>query len=115
MTIVYNFKAENVVKYDQEVYNTFMEAFDMLPLAAVVNNSFFCVHGGISDQFMEVNISLYDRFRKLIKLIDSHKYQRKVRFVTLCGLTQLLKIDKNSMMNLNLMIQECVRFSLGRL
>lgn len=35
-------------KYDQEVYEHFMDVCDSLPLASVINNKFFAVHGGIS-------------------------------------------------------------------
>lgn len=45
------------MKYDQEVYDRFMEVFDALPLACLVNNIFFCVHGGISDQMIKVPIA----------------------------------------------------------
>jgi serine/threonine-protein phosphatase 2B catalytic subunit len=54
MTAQYNFRTECCFKYSQEVYDLMMEAFDLLPLACVVNNSFFCVHGGISDKMMDV-------------------------------------------------------------
>lgn len=59
MTSLYNFKAEVLIKYDQEVYDNFIEMFDMLPIACVINNNYFCVHGGISDEFVNVNILVY--------------------------------------------------------
>ena len=41
---------EGLVKYDQEVYEAVMDMFDQLPLAAVVNKTFLCIHGGISKE-----------------------------------------------------------------
>lgn len=37
-----------VKKYDIDVYDRFLELFCKLPLCALVDNKYFCVHGGIS-------------------------------------------------------------------
>lgn len=47
---------EVLAKYNQSIYDRFMDAFDALPLACLVNKSFFCVHGGISDKMMNVAV-----------------------------------------------------------
>ena len=44
----YGLKAECLKKYNLNVYDLANECFDYLPLAAIVNDSVFCVHGGIS-------------------------------------------------------------------
>ena len=54
MTISYNFMKETVDKYNQDIYERFMGAFDCLPLACIVNKKFFCVHGGISEKLLHV-------------------------------------------------------------
>ncbi|KAK8834109.1 hypothetical protein M9Y10_020843 [Tritrichomonas musculus] len=48
ITTIYGFKNECERFYDANVYNKFMKCFMHLPYAAVVNNSYLCLHGGIS-------------------------------------------------------------------
>lgn len=55
MTSIFNFKKECIYKYDQEVYKEIMTMFDCLSLAAIVNNKFFVVHGGISPELKEIS------------------------------------------------------------
>lgn len=49
-TCFYGFRDECLSKYDETVYDMIIEMFTKLPLAAVVNNTAFCVHGGISSE-----------------------------------------------------------------
>ena len=48
MNKIYGFEGEILHKYDVTVYNLFAEVFCWLPLAAVIQDKVFVVHGGLS-------------------------------------------------------------------
>ncbi len=49
-----NFKNECIQKLSQHYYFWIMDIFDLLPLACVINNSYFCAHGGLPSQITTV-------------------------------------------------------------
>jgi len=51
------------MKYDQSIYDQIMDLFDALPLSALVNNKFLCIHGGISPDIKNVMILIYQDLR----------------------------------------------------
>ena len=55
MTSMFNFKQECLHKYDQEVYDGFVQCFNALPIAAIINKSFLAIHGGLSPQLARIS------------------------------------------------------------
>ena len=54
MTQHFNFRNEVLSKYDLETYELFMESFDSLPIACIVNDKFIAMHGGISPKLKSI-------------------------------------------------------------
>lgn len=54
MTENFTFREEVIQRYDEEMYNLFMEAFDCLPLSCIVDGKYFAMHGGISPELSKV-------------------------------------------------------------
>ena len=59
----FNFKEEVLYKYDEEVFNAFMDSFDCLPISCIMNERFLAIHAGISPELKTVYWILRNRLQ----------------------------------------------------
>ena len=60
------FKKYNNKDEAQDIYNKINELFDLLQLAAIVDNKFFCIHGGLSPELKKIEeINILDRKKEI--------------------------------------------------
>ena len=50
----YGFHDEVLNYYSHDVFNAFNRSFDYLPIAAIIHNEIFCVHGGLSPHLKSI-------------------------------------------------------------
>ncbi|CAE7343597.1 ppt1 [Symbiodinium natans] len=72
MNALYGFMQETEQKYSNELFRKFAEAFNNLPLATLVNDSVFVVHGGLSSKegVLLSEIAQLDRKREPDEVAD---------------------------------------------
>lgn len=63
-TAAYGFKEECIRKYDEVIYWMICDLFMILPVSAIINQKYFCIHGGIIPELRLEDINNSDRIEE---------------------------------------------------
>ena len=55
MAEAFNFRSQCLMLYDEQVYEEYMDTFDNLPVASIVNGLYLTMHGGISQRLTSIS------------------------------------------------------------
>lgn len=69
ITRIYGFFDECKRRYNVKLWKCFLDVFNCLPIAAVIENQIFCCHGGISPEFLKPNIANLEDLKQRIRAI----------------------------------------------
>lgn len=65
MSLFFKFRHECEHKYNQTVFDAFIKSFHAMPLCAIVNNKYVCMHGRISPSLHSLSqLYVIDRFNE---------------------------------------------------
>lgn len=66
MTESFTFRSEVITRFDNEVYEAFMDLFDSLPISCLVDEKYLTMHGGISPELENIDqINRVKRFQEI--------------------------------------------------
>lgn len=66
---IYGFFDECKRRYNVKLWRTFLDVFNNMPVAAIIENQIFCCHGGLSPEFLKPDVPDLDNLKKKIKTI----------------------------------------------
>ena len=66
MTEAFTFRQEVLERFDVDIYNLFMEAFDAMPISALVAKKYLAMHGGMGRDLSRLEqINQINRFEEI--------------------------------------------------